>query len=175
MNKFDLREFVSTVKVAATGHRPDKLWNDYDLISPGIAAIKKDIIVQLSEIHPSHLISGMALGVDTLFALIAMEMDIPLIAALPFRGQESKWPQKSQILYNQILNWKKTEVHVVCDGGYAPWKMQKRNEWMVDNCEHLIAVWDGTDGGTHNCVRYAKKVKKPVIRFNPDNYRKLLL
>jgi uncharacterized phage-like protein YoqJ len=45
--------------------------------------------------------------------------------------------------------------------------MQDRNIWMVDHCDALIAVWDGTSGGTANCVRYAQKVGKPIVFIDP--------
>jgi uncharacterized phage-like protein YoqJ len=45
--------------------------------------------------------------------------------------------------------------------------MHARNAWMVDQCEALLAVWDGTPGGTSGCVNYAKSTaKKWVIRLN---------
>jgi len=50
---------------------------------------------------------------------------------------------------------------------YYPAKMQKRNEYMVDNSNIVIAVWDGTKGGTYNCVKYAEKLGKEVIIINP--------
>lgn len=51
--------------------------------------------------------------------------------------------------------------------------MQKRNEWMVDNCDILIAVWDKSPGGTKNCVDYAESKKKQIIYINPKNYEKI--
>lgn len=54
-----------------------------------------------------------------------------------------------------------------CPGGYAPAKMQIRNEYMVENCDLLIAVWDKSDGGTANCVKYAKSQRKNIIYINP--------
>ena len=50
---------------------------------------------------------------------------------------------------------------------YAVWKMQKRNEWMVDNCDAVIAVWDGAPGGTANTVDYARKLGKSVLVIDP--------
>ena len=47
-------------------------------------------------------------------------------------------------------------------------KMQTRNEWMVNHCDKLIAVWNGSDGGTGNCVNYAKSINKEIIYINPD-------
>jgi uncharacterized phage-like protein YoqJ len=45
--------------------------------------------------------------------------------------------------------------------------MQKRNEWMTDNSKYIIAVWDGTKGGTGNCVNYGKKVNKLITSLHP--------
>ena len=53
------------------------------------------------------------------------------------------------------------------DDPYAAWKMQKRNEWMVDNSGAVIAVWDGTPSGTANTVKYARKQKKAVLVIDP--------
>jgi uncharacterized phage-like protein YoqJ len=43
--------------------------------------------------------------------------------------------------------------------------LQKRNEWMVDHCDLLIAVWDGSEGGTANCVRYARHHERQIKRL----------
>ena len=41
---------------------------------------------------------------------------------------------------------------------------------MVDNSDIIIAVWDGTKGGTYNCVQYAKKKNKEIIQINPKEF-----
>lgn len=41
---------------------------------------------------------------------------------------------------------------------------------MVDRCDRLIAVWDGSNGGTGNCVKYAKEVGKPIVVINPTEF-----
>lgn len=56
------------------------------------------------------------------------------------------------------------EVVVVSDGEYAVWKMQTRNEAMVDAADELWALWDGSSGGTKNCIDYAKG-KVPIFNF----------
>jgi nucleoside 2-deoxyribosyltransferase len=64
------------------------------------------------------------------------------------------------------------EVILVSDGTYPELGakcMQDRNIWMVDHCDALIAVWDGTSGGTANCVGYAKRVGKPIVYIDPTN------
>lgn len=163
------------MKIAITGHRPDKLDNDYDLTSPLTKKIKDVIMAYLGNYFVKEedvkLITGMALGIDTLFAQIAIENQIPFIAALPCAGQQSRWPEKSKKRYNEILQNKLCEIHYVSNGGYTNFCMQKRNEWMVDNCDLLIAVCDGSAGGTSNCIKYAKKVTRDIIEINPDDFR----
>lgn len=43
--------------------------------------------------------------------------------------------------------------------------MQKRNEYMVDLADIVIAVWDGSASGTGNCVRYAERCGKQIIQI----------
>ncbi|WP_188052008.1 hypothetical protein [Azospirillum sp. Sh1] len=40
--------------------------------------------------------------------------------------------------------------------------MNTRNEWMVDHSDRLLALWDGSQGGTANCVRYARGLGRPI-------------
>jgi uncharacterized phage-like protein YoqJ len=153
--------------MAVTGHRPDKLNYEYNM-DGSCSTWVKDQLRHLIEIYqPGKLISGMAIGVDMIFAELGIELGIPVEAAIPFLGQESKWQRHQQERYNHILSSQLVTTHIVCDGGYSPWKMQKRNEYMVDQvCAFppslLAAVWNGTKGGTANCVKYALKVKAPV-------------
>jgi len=53
--------------------------------------------------------------------------------------------------------------------------MQKRNEWMVDHSDYVIAVWDGSKGGTGNCVKYAIKQEKEILQLNPKTLEKKVL
>lgn len=114
----------------------------------------------------------MALGVDQDFAWLCTELSIPFTAALPFVGQEDNWPKHSQEWYEWLLI-RADDVVVVSPGGYSAAKMQVRNEWMVDHCEKLLAVWDGTGGGTGNCVNYAyyKHGRSFIHRINPNDFR----
>lgn len=110
---------------------------------------------------PDYMMSGMALGIDTLWAMLAIENNIPLIAAIPFEDQPIKWPVSSKLLYWDLIKKAHMVVNVSGKLIYSPAYMQLRNEWMVDNCTKLIAVWDGSPGGTANCIRYAQKTLQP--------------
>ncbi len=153
--------------VAFTGHRPDKLGKEYTYKGPYSEYISREINTALREIQPDKGIVGMALGVDTLAAIELLYLKIPVIAAIPFEGQEKMWPEESQKLYWKILNHKLVTKIYVSDPGYARHKMQVRNVWMVDHTDILIGIWDGTEGGTFNCINYADKRKKRIIYIDP--------
>lgn len=152
--------------VSFTGHRPDKL-GGYKLPNSTYIKVCQALDKTLREIKPEKAISGMALGIDQWAANICINLNIPFIAAIPFLGQEGKWPKESQKIFHTLLK-KASEQIIVCDGAYSPEKMQIRNQWMVDHSDLVIAVWDGSKGGTGNCVEYAKSVKKDILRIDPS-------
>ena len=155
--------------IAGTGHRPNKLGGYSDVAFDALCEIIHDWLDENPRVE--KIISGMALGWDMALADTAVVRGIPLVAAVPFVGQERMWPDKSKRIYQELLSGA-SEVVVVSEGEYAPWKMQIRNKWMVDNCDTVLATWNGTDGGTANCVRYAQAANKPIVnlwdKFNRD-------
>jgi uncharacterized phage-like protein YoqJ len=155
------------VRVAFTGHRPDKL-GGYKTPNPIYDRVVDELHKALVSVRPTLAISGMALGVDQWAAEIALDLDIPLLAAIPFQGQESTWPDPSKAKYRALLA-RASHVIEVSKPGFAAWKMQKRNEWMVDNCDLLIAVWNWSPGGTCNCIKYAQKVGRQAIYIKPED------
>ena len=153
--------------IAATGHRPHKLGNEYDGQGPYTEFLKDKFYNILYQYQPVRIISGMALGVDIIWAACGIAMGIPLTAAIPFEGQQARWPDRSQDIYYNILFHELTLKEYVCAPGYAAWKMQKRNEWMVDNADVLVGVWDGSTGGTYNCIEYARHKGIKIIYIDP--------
>lgn len=150
--------------VAATGHRPNKLGG----YSPEAGNKLRIIAYQwLMENKPSKVITGMALGWDQAITLACFQAGIPYIAAVPFKGQHLMWPQNSQNLYISLL-LQSDHIEYVCNEGYAAWKMQKRNEWMVDRADLILAMWDGSSGGTGNCIKYAQSKNKQIINLYPE-------
>ncbi len=152
--------------IAFTGHRPDKL-GGYKLPNPTYIKVCREIDSLLRELQPKNIITGMALGIDQWAASVAYKLGIPFVAAIPFEGQEKAWPLKSQRTYALLRRLAVEEV-IVSPGGYEVAKMRLRNRWMVDNCDALIAVWNGSAGGTDNCVQYANSVNKKIYRIDPN-------
>ena len=147
------------VYLAATGHRPDKL-----------QGIPHDRLLYLAETalraEPTPLsrvraISGLAQGWDTYWALAAYKLEIPLIAAIPFPDQAKNWPALDRKIYAALLA-AASRVVVVNPGPPARWKYHARNRWMVYHADVVVALWNGSPGGTASTVRYAQKCGKPV-------------
>lgn len=154
--------------IGVTGHRPNKLWG-YDLSEPRYQNVARALEGLADQLGARGLITGMALGFDQLCADVAIQnRNIRSIAAVPFDGQALRWPSQSQKIYKQQLAQMDEKV-VVSDGNYSPEKMHRRNQWIVDHADVMVALWDGTSGGTGHCVHSAEIANKPIFRLDPSN------
>jgi len=136
--------------IGFSGHR--KLNNQAD--------IEKKLEKKLIELAPVKTISGLAIGYDSLTCKVCIKLNIPFIAAIPFQGQDLRWSDNDKKEYDELLN-KAESVVYVSTPGYAKWKYQLRNEYIVDNCDEMIVYWDSNKvGGTFNCIRYAEQVER---------------
>lgn len=170
-----------TKTVCFTGHRPDKLGGyhtvEYGLTAARVAERTECLIRLFISQGYTNFICGGAQGYDTVAAREVWKFrqtnkDIKLIIAVPFRGQEARWPQSAQRTYNAMLQAADEVVVLSETSDNAAHKMQQRNEWMVNNSSWVIACWDGSSGGTKNCIEYAKSQNKEVLKFSPDDFEK---
>ena len=181
------------IKIAFTGHRPNKLggydWNT-EKNKKIIKKLKQTIINKINENKYNekdfYFITGGALGIDQMafdiiseYKKIANSINIITEIAVPFKNQSNKWFNKIDInRYNRQLENANKVTYVdtlerydktsTKQGEYNYKKLQIRNEYMVDNCDILVVVWDGSKSGTKNCVDYATKIEKEIIRINPS-------
>lgn len=156
--------------IAGTGHRPNVI---FEKEKYPYAKEHQDILVKFAQQQILNLmksanktiagiISGMATGWDQGIARAAINLGLPLLAAVPFEGMESKWPESGQKEYKDILS-KAAKVHIVCEGGYEAKKFYLRDKYMVDNADIILALYNGAEkGGTAITVKYAEEVKKPI-------------
>jgi uncharacterized phage-like protein YoqJ len=116
---------------------------------------------ELVALKPDQVISGAALGWDTALALAGFSLQIPVILAIPFDGQEESWPPAARIRYKKLLE-RAEDVHFLNDAPYEPEKIQARNEWMVDRADLVLALWDGRKlGEVWNYIAFAQFRQKP--------------
>ena len=160
------------MKIAATGHRPGKLGNEWDGIgihSDKVRSFLQSIVNHYYETEQLELISGMALGVDMIWAEVAIDNGLHFIAAIPCFNQEGKWSWRQQKRYHEILNHPLCDKRIITASTYNPKVMSIRNEWMVDACDLLVGVFDGSPGGTANCIDYAIRQKRKIKVMSPND------
>ena len=151
-----------TKRCCFTGHRPDKVQTAEGEIRELLKAeIKKSV-----EEGILTFITGMARGVDTWAAQIVLEEkkenpDIKLICASPYPGFERSWCLADRMKYHEIINNADYVINV--SEKYTRFCFQIRNMWMVDRSCKVIAVYNGSRGGTKNTVDYAEKKNVPVV------------
>ena len=143
-----------------TGHRPVSLPGKYSEHTERALMSTADSI--LARYKPEKVVSGMALGWDTAVAQSAINRGISLIAAVPFESQSSKWPRTSQDRYQKLLD-RANQIEIISSGNYSLQAMQLRNQWIVDRCDLLMALWHQDKSGTKNCVDYALAINKPTF------------
>ena len=161
--------------ICFTGHR--KIMGFYDgKYHNDVRNKLVDVCKRAYEHGFTHFISGGALGVDMLGAEAVLHlitkkyMPLVLEMALPNTGQGQNWPIKSQVRLQNICIGAETSggsTTIVSPGDFNIEMLQKRNEYMVDKSDAVIAVWDGKKGGTANCVAYATACGLPILVIHP--------
>ena len=150
--------------VAGTGHRLSELVGIFErggreALHHNLTALAEAYLVST---QPSEVISGMAVGWDMALAEAAENLAIPLLAAIPCLGQDVLWDDDQRERWRSLCSRAK-EVVYVSERSYDSTCMKRRNEWMVNRADRVVALWDGRRrGGTWSCVAYANKKKVPV-------------
>jgi len=142
-----------------TGHR--------DIPAEQVGHIKKSLEQEVDRAISDGFtcfISGFADGVDLLFAEIVTERIaknpvLKLIAAIPYqkRLDTLRKSERTKALIDLC-----TEIYVAAEE-YQPSVYAKRNRYMVERSDRIIAVYDGREkGGTVGTIRLAHTMKKEL-------------
>lgn len=161
--------------ICFTGHRPKKLGGYYGQealrIQGGIHNKLYELVKRALGKGYTHFIQGGAQGVDQIAGEVCIRLrregnQLVLITAKPFPSQNSKWPDLAQARYQNVLDQSNFIVTVSQDP-FTNAKMFIRNRWMIDNSGSIIAVYDGTGGGTGHAVGYAREKKRILCIVHP--------
>ncbi len=157
-----------------TGHRPEKLPCGDNEFSPAAVLIKKCIrrmLLQKIQEGCDTFYCGMARGTDLWFAetLLSVmeehpEKHLSLVPMIPHRGhikEGSDYYARCQ----RVLG--KAEQPRYFAEEFTLSSYHVRNRAMVDACAHLIAVFDGSKGGTKATYDYALSKHRKCLVYNP--------
>lgn len=165
--------------ISGTGHRPPKLGGYVP--NPTRAYIKHEMLRIVSDTIATTdeevgIVWGGALGFDQHMAELANYLDLPHVAILPFSGMDARWPIESQRHWKDLcastdLTMATAILQDHPDLGLQrgnlgtlytstePYRhngqYQVRNEALVAVADFLLACWDGSTGGTANCLAHA--------------------
>jgi len=171
-----------TNKICAfTGYRTKKL---YEAMGGAefLPELKDKLRAEIDELIDNDFSvfwCGMALGSDMLFAETVLEFKrkyprVKFNAAIPCLGQDKAWNERQREKYSYLLE-NANEVKLVSNSDYYDGCMQLRNRFLVDNCDLLLAVFDGKKGGTMQTVEYAKKQGKKITVIDPGTMLRVTL
>lgn len=142
--------------IALTGHRG---------LSPGAPALIRDQLEALArEYRGATWLSGGAVGVDQVAALVLLDLGqrVEFVLPFPLHIQGERWtPVERETL--RSLAARAAAVEILRDG-YHVGGYHQRNRRLLDRAELLVAFTDGrSTGGTASMIQQAKRKGIPVI------------
>ena len=150
--KKEQKEGREMIKLGVTGHRPERMKKLAE-----VSQITDWLDLQFQNHDDFVLISGMAQGVDLVAAFEAFAFGGRLWCYYPFKRK----PHDAE----EYLETKADKIRYECEE-YQKGCHIKRDRRIVDDCDILLAVWDGIEaGGTWQTIKYAREIGKPIIYF----------
>lgn len=131
------------------------------------------VVAQLSGRYGMRrALTGMALGVDQMFARSALAQGVRVEAYIPGRDQASRWSLEQGEEY-ELLTSRAAAIHTAtAEMPYASFisRLHKRNEMMIRDCNLAILVLDDRQfGGTYAVKMKLIAARKPTIHIDPKN------
>jgi hypothetical protein len=169
--------------VGIVGHRSDRI------ADPGQVRLRiVEVLLALEEAvdkaaasgfypsgrQPLRLVSALAEGADRIAALAAVEAGMELGVVLPFVPSEYRkdfTDESSSTQFDELLGKASHVLVLDGDGAERQRAYEAAGMTMLDNCDLLIAVWDGGPGrgrgGTREVIEEAARRAIPVVVIDP--------
>ena len=157
-----------------TGHRPEKLPWGYNESDPRCVELKAQIHTAVEAAYREGyrcFLCGMAAGCDLYFCESVLRLreqfpDISIEAAIPCPEQPDSWPPEQQRRYHRLLD--ACNLHTMVSHRYTPACMLRRDRYMVDHSSLLIAVYNGSRGGTRYTLEYAMRRGLQIVDLRAE-------
>lgn len=132
--------------------------------------LERRIIDLIVNRNVTKFITGMGLGIDMFAAEIVIKLKklyptISLECAIPCESQPEKWTEGFRNRYFSIAQV--CDKETMLQKKYTPDCIERRNRYMVDGCDILLAVWNNEPGDTMDAVEYARQGGKEIILIDP--------
>ena len=146
-----------------TGHREKKLPWGSDEQDERCLHLKQMLFDAADCVYAEgvrHFICGMASGCDLYFLEAVLKLkelhpEISVEAAIPYEGQADHWRSHLRARYLELL--RRCDYQTLVQQTYTRDCMMRRNRYMVDHSNVLIAAYGGEKGGTMNTMLYAMR------------------
>lgn len=163
--------------LAFTGLKPHKMPFGFDEDSPACISlkemIKKSLIELIENENVTRFISSVSMGIEMICAEIVLELKreypyLELEAAVTHKEQSLLWPDKYRERYDAILE-QCVYINLSSDE-YMEGLIEKRNKYMINKCDLILAIWNEKSGVIGDFMSYALKRKKQIIIIDPYEF-----
>lgn len=110
----------------------------------------------------------MATGTWAAEAILDLKENCPWIVlemVSPFDGQADRWSAEYRMRHDRLFD--QADIVTVISHTYTKSCLFRRNRYLVDNADLLLAVYDGQPGGTAMTVGYAREIGVAVECIRP--------
>ena len=160
-------------RCAFTGYRPQKLPFGFNESDPACVALKTELYRRIEDLIGqgyAHFLSGGAMATDTWAAEAVLELKekypwIILEMVSPFDGQADRWTAEYKMRHDRLFD--QADIVTVISHAYTKSCLFRRNRYLVENADLLLAVYDGQSGGTAMTVGYAREIGGAVEYIRP--------
>ncbi len=161
--------------VSFTGHRPDKIAGYSASPCAVEVAIRRALaeeIVRLAAAGADTFLSGMAPGFDLWAADEVLRLrgegrigeGVRLVLAVPYPNFERSFAKEWHYLYHFI---EKTADEVVyLSQGYYHGCYHRRNDYLAERADVVVAYYEGSEGGTRYTLRNAERRGKTIVNLH---------
>ena len=170
--------------VGITGHRAERIV-DPAAVRARLDEVLRTIQNKLDHIvtghlfqagrHPLRLVSALAEGSDRMAARAALELGERLEVILPFTQAEYEKDfetPESLAEFRDLLSRAGSVIVLDGDNHERPHAYEAGGLTLLDNCDLLLAVWDGEHsrgrGGTREIMGQAARRGMPIVVIPPD-------
>ncbi len=161
--------------VSFTGHRPDKIAGYHSSPREVEVALRRALaeeIVRLSAEGADTFVSGMAPGFDLWAADEVLRLrgegrigsDVRLVLAVPYPKFERSFAKEWHPLYHFVEE--SADEIVYLSQGYHHGCYHRRNDYLAEQADVVVAYYEGSKGGTHYTLRKAAQWGKTIVNLH---------